>query len=297
MNSYFALVADDPSVQIVNAAQSWYVRAPRPDRAGSRRRADPVASAPFKCGGRGGPDYYTDVPAGPIAIKHVADLYVYPNGLRVVRVTGAILREWLERSASLYRRIDPNSRERQPLVDGAFASYNFDVVDGVTYAIDVTQAARYDDDGKIVAADLHRIVELSFEGRPVDPAAEFLIATNSYRAGGGGRFPGCDGASIIFEAPDSNRDVLVRYIHETGHLDPRSDDNWRFAPWPDTAVVTFVTSPAAANVPPPSRLAVTLMARRREASSNTGSRRRAEAQGSSLNIISSPGSAGGRLRR
>ena len=75
MNSYFALVADDPSVQIVNAAQSWYVRrlsATVPALSGL-----PIlsASAPFKCGGRGGPDYYTDVPAGPIAIKHVADLY------------------------------------------------------------------------------------------------------------------------------------------------------------------------------------------------------------------------------
>ena len=36
------------------------------------------AAAPFKAGGRGGPDYYTDVPAGPIAIRNVADLYLYP---------------------------------------------------------------------------------------------------------------------------------------------------------------------------------------------------------------------------
>ena len=47
------------------------------------------AAAPFKCGGRGGPDYYTDVAAGPVAIKNVADLYVYPNGLRVVKISGA----------------------------------------------------------------------------------------------------------------------------------------------------------------------------------------------------------------
>ena len=86
---------------------------------------------------------------------------------------------------------------------------------------------------------------------------EFLVVTNYYRASGGGDFPGCDGTTIVYEAPDSNRDVLVRYIHETGHLDPRSDDNWRFAPWPDTAIVTFLTSPAAANVPPPSQLTIT----------------------------------------
>ncbi len=47
------------------------------------------AAAPFKAGGRGGPDYYTDVPVGPVAIKNVADLYLYPNTVRAVEVTGA----------------------------------------------------------------------------------------------------------------------------------------------------------------------------------------------------------------
>ena len=65
------------------------------------------AAAPFKCGGRSGPYSYTDIAAGPLAIKDVADIYPYPNSLRVVKVDGATLREWLERSASIFRRIDP----------------------------------------------------------------------------------------------------------------------------------------------------------------------------------------------
>ena len=64
--------------------------------------------------------------------------------MRVVKVDGATLREWLERSAGLFRRIDPASIVEQPLIDPAFAAYNFDVIDGVTYAIDVTQPSRYD---------------------------------------------------------------------------------------------------------------------------------------------------------
>ena len=63
-----------------------------------------------------------------------------PNSVRVVKVDGATLREWLERSASIFRRIDPRSRDEQPLLGPAFASYNFDVIDGVEYAIDVTAA-------------------------------------------------------------------------------------------------------------------------------------------------------------
>ena len=40
LNTYFALVADDPSVQIVNAAQRWYARASSAARAGLAGPAD-----------------------------------------------------------------------------------------------------------------------------------------------------------------------------------------------------------------------------------------------------------------
>lgn len=259
LNSFFAVVADDPSVQIVNAAQLWYVNrlaATTPALAGL-----PIlsAAAPFKAGGRGGPDYYSDVAAGPIAIKNVADLYPYPNGLRAVKIDGATLREWLERAAALFLRIDPNATSEQPLIDPAFAAYNFDVIDGVTYEIDVTQPSRFDVDGNLVAADAHRIRNLAFRGAPVDPAQAFIVVTNSYRASGGGNFPGCDGSTIALEAPDSNRDAVVSYIVETRHVEAKTDGVWRFAPWPDSVVATFLTSPAAANAAPPRGVRLTPM--------------------------------------
>jgi 2',3'-cyclic-nucleotide 2'-phosphodiesterase/3'-nucleotidase len=259
LNSFFALVADDPSVQIVNAAQLWYVErlaAGLPALAGLPTLS---AASPFKSGGRGGPDYYTDVAAGPIAIKDVADLYLYPNALRVVKIDGATLAEWLERSAAVFQRIDPAATREQPLIDPALAAYNFDVVAGVSYAIDVTQPSRYDDDGKLVAPNARRIRDLAFRGAPVVPSQPFLVVTNNYRAGGGGHFPGCDGSTVVFEAPDSNRDAVMRYIAETRHIEPKFDASWRFAPWPASVVATFLTSPAAAGAPPPASVRLTPM--------------------------------------
>ena len=256
IQSYFALVADDPSVQIVNAAQLWYVKRLAATMPALKDMPILSAAAPFKCGGRAGPDYYTDVKAGAIAIKDIADIYLYPNGLRAVKIAGATLREWLERSAGVFRMIDSASSAEQPLIDPAFASYNFDVIDGVSYRIDVTQPTRYDVDGALVAPDAHRIRDLQFEGKPIDESREFIVVTNNYRASGGGQFPGCDGSTIVIEAPDANREALVRYIVENQHVEPKADGNWRFAPWPKTVLATFETSPAAdpASAPPSVRL-------------------------------------------
>ncbi|MBB3394282.1 MULTISPECIES: bifunctional 2',3'-cyclic-nucleotide 2'-phosphodiesterase/3'-nucleotidase [unclassified Rhizobium] len=240
--SYFALVADDPSVQIVSQAQTWYIKQMLAD---TEYKDLPVlsAAAPFKAGGRGGADYYTDVPAGDIAIKNVADLYLYPNTVQAVAITGEQVKNWLEMSAAMFNEVKPGSKDAE-LLNNAFPSYNFDVIDGVTYQIDLSQPRRFDDDGKLNNADANRIQNLQFDGKPIDLKQKFLVVTNNYRAGGGGKFPEIAADKVVFQAPDTNRDVIVRFVHEQGTINPSADGNWSFKPLPGTTAV-FQSGPKA----------------------------------------------------
>ncbi|MBW9113110.1 bifunctional 2',3'-cyclic-nucleotide 2'-phosphodiesterase/3'-nucleotidase [Rhizobium cauense] len=240
--SYFALVADDPSVQIVSQAQTWYIKQMLAD---TEYKDLPVlsAAAPFKAGGRGGADYYTDVPAGDIAIKNVADLYLYPNTVQAVAITGEQVKNWLEMSAAMFNEVKPGSKDAD-LLNNAFPSYNFDVIDGVIYQIDLSQPRRFDDDGKLINADANRIQNLQFDGKPIDLKQKFVVVTNNYRAGGGGKFPEIAADKVIFQAPDTNRDVIVRFVHEEGTINPSADGNWTFKPLPGTTAV-FQSGPKA----------------------------------------------------
>ncbi|MDF0535382.1 bifunctional 2',3'-cyclic-nucleotide 2'-phosphodiesterase/3'-nucleotidase [Shewanella sp. A32] len=247
MYSFLAQVQDDPTVQMVANAQIARVKTQLPKSLQSL----PVlsASAPFKAGGRhsttSDADQYIQVPKGVLSYKNAADLYLYPNTMVAVKVTGAELKDWLECSANQFNQIDPQSPKPQQLINDGHPTYNFDIIDGISYRIDVTQPSKFGRDCQLINPEASRIVDLSYQdaaGKRYSGDAfahqQFIVATNNYRAFGG-KFSGTGSSHVVMELPDSNREALVAYITEKSHfnsatgsydatVDPAADYNWDF---------------------------------------------------------------------
>ncbi len=236
LNSYFAPIGHDPGLRLVNMAQRWHVR----QRLKTTRWAGvPVltASAPFRAGGRGGPDNYTDVSPGPLSLRNLADLYLFPNRICAIEMTGAQIAGWLERSASMFRQVRPGQTDC-PLIDPRFPCYNFDVIDGVTWQVDLSQPPRFAPDGRLLNPDSRRIRQLRWQGRGIEAAQRFVLATNSYRLATCGLFsPLVTGNPVALKGQELTRDVLRRYVRRRRRIaiDPRP--HWHFAPLPGSSVL------------------------------------------------------------
>jgi 2',3'-cyclic-nucleotide 2'-phosphodiesterase/3'-nucleotidase len=235
-STYFADVGDTTAIQVVNQAQAAYVKAYVSANLPQYATLPVLSvSAPFKSGFGGATDY-TDVASGNLAIFNAADLYLYANTIQAVLVTGADLKAWLETAATRFNQIDPTKTAAQPLVS-TFPGYNFDVLDGdasMKYEIDVTQPVG------------SRIRNFTCNGTAVDPAAQFIVATNNYRASGGGNFPGLNGSKTIYQSPDANRDVLIAYIKKAATLAKvtnGSDRSWHFTRVTTAGPVQFSSAP------------------------------------------------------
>lgn len=241
MSTLFADVGDPGAIQVVNQAQRDYVAAYI--QASLPQYKDlPVlsVSAPFKSGFQGANDY-TDVAAGPLAIYNAADLYLYPNTVYAVKVNGADIQGWLEAAAKRFNQIDPAKTTEQTLIS-TFPGYNFDMFTtaDLQYEIDVTQPQG------------SRIKNLTYLGKPIDPAKEFVIATNNYRATSGKSFiDKLDGSGTIWASPDANRDVVIGYVRKNTSITRTANGtakSWRFTKVQTAGDVVFSSGTNALGV-------------------------------------------------
>jgi 2',3'-cyclic-nucleotide 2'-phosphodiesterase (5'-nucleotidase family) len=153
-----------------------------------------------------------NLPAGPITVARIAQLYPYDNTLRAVRITGRQLRDYLEYSSRYYKSVASGKPEIDPEIPG----YNFDIVSGADYTMDLTKPIG------------SRITSLTYKGKPVQPMDTFTLALNNYRQTGGGGYAMLKDAPVVFDQQQEIRQLLIDEVRSRGTLKPEDyfTRNW-----------------------------------------------------------------------
>jgi len=191
------------------------------------------AVAPFRAGGPAGPRGFVDIPEGLVRLRHMVQLSPFPNRLCVLALTGADLRAWLERSVSAYRTVRPGATD-VPLMDPQAAAYRLDEIHGLRYTVDLSRPPCHGTAGDGPRAATQdtpgRITGMWHAGRPVAATDRFAVATNSYRANGGGGYAAIPRDTPRLFSRGSLRDILIDHLAARSPVTAPDGAPWRFVP-------------------------------------------------------------------
>ncbi|MGC8916636.1 MAG: bifunctional metallophosphatase/5'-nucleotidase [Thermoanaerobaculum sp.] len=193
-------VEDEPGLDLIHRVQLWATGA-------QLSLAAPVAASPG------------EFPPGPLTPRLAHALYVYPNTLVVVRVTGEQLKAILEHAVRGFSglRCQGQGPVHLVLAEG-IPTYNYDTLEGAEYVVDPT------------APEGQRVRWLAVGGQPVTGSDTLTLVVNSYRAAGGGGYPFLRDAPRVRVVDQQVVDLLVQYFARMGHLVPEASRNWWLAP-------------------------------------------------------------------
>jgi 2',3'-cyclic-nucleotide 2'-phosphodiesterase/3'-nucleotidase len=230
ITSYFTDLGESSVPYIINEAQTQYVRKIIQERYEHLKNIPITSMASSFRNGFAGPNDFTVIPKGRINRRSAMDLYVYPNTIAAVLVNGEELKNWLEKSSQRFNQIDPSNPSDQ-LLTSNLPSYNFDMLTDpdFNYEIDVSQPIS------------NRINNLKYKNHLITKEDQFIVATNNYRASGGGNLLPTNNKNTIFIDTMSNKEVVINYLASQKKIIHPPYRSWKFTPINSTGKILYVS--------------------------------------------------------
>lgn len=151
-----------------------------------------------------------------ITMRDIVSNYIYPNTLKVLRLSGQDIRAALEQNACYFERTEAGELQVAPAYLAPKPQhFNYDMWEGIEYVLDISKPVG------------QRVVKLERDGVPLNPDASFDVVMNSYRAGGGGNFDMLKGKPVVREIPTDMTEVLADYIGRHGVIRAECNGNWK----------------------------------------------------------------------
>ncbi|UJF34436.1 bifunctional metallophosphatase/5'-nucleotidase [Paenibacillus hexagrammi] len=150
-----------------------------------------------------------------ITMRDIVSNYIYPNTLKVIRITGQDIKDALEQSAEYFELgAGGEVKVSAKYCDPKPQHYNYDMWEGIEYKLNITRPPG------------QRVVKLEYQGQPLDLRASYDVVMNNYRAGGGGNYAMFQNKPVVKDIPTDVAELLANYIMEKGTIEASLNQNW-----------------------------------------------------------------------
>ena len=148
-----------------------------------------------------------------ITMRDLVSTYVYSNTLKALKMTGKVLKEYLEKSAEYFDAENGQVVVARNFYDPKPLHFNYEMVDGLDYTIKSSNPIG------------SRIVEMTYQGKPIKETDEFVMVMSSYCANGGGEYDMVKNLEVVQDIQKDMVDALAEYILAHPILEVDHKDN------------------------------------------------------------------------
>ncbi|AWC33224.1 2', 3'-cyclic nucleotide 2'-phosphodiesterase [Bacillus cytotoxicus] len=150
-----------------------------------------------------------------ITMRDIVSNYIYPNTLKVIRITGQNILEALERSAEYFSLNETGEIVVTPAyIKPKPQHYNYDMWEGISYILNISKPVG------------ERVVSLHYKGKPLSLTDEYDVVMNNYRASGGGNYFMYQNKPVIKDIPIDMSEIIANYILKRKVVEATLNQNW-----------------------------------------------------------------------
>lgn len=151
-----------------------------------------------------------------VTMRDVIATYPYTNQLITLKITGAQLKQVVDKNADYFSLDEQNKVIISPsYLYPKIEHYHFDFFVGIDYTIDLCQQPG------------ERVTELSYRNQRIKDTDEFTIALSDYRASGGGGFPVYQECPVINEGAEEIVELIISFIQSKEEVTIPKNLNFR----------------------------------------------------------------------
>lgn len=151
-----------------------------------------------------------------VTMRDIVSNYIYPNTLKVIRISGQDIKDALEKCATYFIVDEQNEINVNPaFVEPKPQHYNYDMWEGIEYELNISKPVG------------SRVVKLNYKEKPMELSKQYDVVMNNYRAGGGGDYEMFKGKPVIKDITVDMTELLADYFLKRKNITATCNHNWR----------------------------------------------------------------------